>query len=108
MEKLLAGHIVDYLERFGLITSNQFGFKMGRSTDDQLLLAYSDVVSEVDQRNIVDMVYLDLSKVFDVVSHQILIGKVVRLGFNSAQIIGWIEGFLRVRIMSSMSIYLIS
>ena len=78
-------HTVEYLERFELITFNQFGFRRGYSTEEQLL--FSDLVSKVDQRNIVHMVYFDLSKSFDVVSHRVLIGKVTRL-VSSVQIVG--------------------
>ena len=40
MERLLKSHAVEYLEVNGLLSEFQFGFRKGRSTEDQLLLMY--------------------------------------------------------------------
>ena len=45
------------------------------------------------------MAYLDFPKAFDVVSQEVLIDRIACLGF-SAQIVGWIGGFLLDRCMS--------
>ena len=97
-ERLLANHIINYLEENAVLSNRQFGFRKGRSTEDQLLLSYGKIVKEVDQGRIVDAVYLDYSKAFDVLSHQILLAKVESLGF-SQQIITWISSFLVGRTM---------
>ena len=43
MERSLASHIMNYLEDNNLLSSRQFGFRAGRSTEDQLLLMYGRV-----------------------------------------------------------------
>ena len=93
MERLVSAHMLEYLNRFELLSPKQFGFRKGHSTEDQLLLTYSKVIEQVDQGNTVDMVYLDYSKAFDVVCHSVLLGKLEQLGFNR-QILVWLEGFL--------------
>ena len=99
LERLIATHIMDFLEENQLLSNRQFGFRRGRSTEDQLLLVYSEVVRWVDAGKVVDMVYLDFSKAFDLVSHRILLEKLSLLGFDNC-IIGWVEGFLVGRYMS--------
>ena len=98
MERLLHGHMMDYLECGGLLSDKQFGFRSGRSTEDQLLLAYSDVIGRVDVGGAVDMVYLDFSKAFDLVSHSVLLTKLRRLGFEGG-VVRWVESFISGREM---------
>ena len=43
MERLITEHLTGFLERELLLNPNQFGFRAGRSTMDQLLLVYSEV-----------------------------------------------------------------
>ena len=47
----------------------------------------------------VDRAYLDFSKGFDLVCHEILMEKLVALGIESCSII-WVKGFLQGRLMS--------
>ena len=99
MERILAKHIMQYLEENMLISPNQFGFRGGRGTEDQLLGMYEKVRQWVDVGGAVDLILLDYSKAFDKVSHPILIEKLYLLGFDE-NLIRWIEGFLMERSMS--------
>ena len=89
MERLISAHITEFLDHNGLLSNRQFGFRKGRSTEDQLLLTYGGVVSEVDRGQVVDMIFLDFSKAFDLVSHSLLLTKLSCLGF-SAGVTRWI------------------
>ena len=100
MERIIAGHIESYLEANGFIEQGQFGFRRGRSTEDQLLLVYCEVARLVDLGCVVDMVFLDFSKAFDLVSHQMLLEKLLALRFDP-YIVGWIRDFL---VRHSMSV----
>ena len=64
----------EYLELNSLLAAEQFWFRMLRSVEDQLLLAYSGCV--------VDVVFLYFSKAFDVVSHFIVLSKLQILGIG--------------------------
>ena len=99
MEHVLVEHITSYLEEHGLLSDMQFGFRRGRSTEDQMLLVYDRVSQLVDAGEIVDMAYLDFSKAFDLVSHQLLMDKLSLLGFDRC-ILDWIRDFLSGRSMS--------
>ena len=96
LERILSNHIKEYLQDNGILNARQFGFRSGMCAEDQLLLTYADVVAELDEGWAVDMVFLDFSKAFDVVSHGVILRKIEELGFCD-QVVGWTRGFLSSR-----------
>ena len=54
-----------------------------------MLLVYSDVAAMVDNGFGVDLIMLNFSKVFDVVSHTVLLEKLRNIGV-SAVLLNWI------------------
>jgi len=50
----------------------------------------------VDERRAVDVVYLDFSKAFDTISHNILLGKLRKCGLDEWSV-RWIENWLNGR-----------
>ena len=62
-EKVILRQLTEYLEREGIITDKQFGFRIGRSIVTNLLFFYPrviDITQELDEW--VDYIYLDLKK----------------------------------------------
>ena len=98
LEKIICAELYKYLDDGGVLLDDQFGFRPGRSTEDQLLLMYDDVTRWVDSGSVVVAVLFDFSKAFDVVSHCVLLEKLSSLGVRDP-LLGWIEHFLRGRIM---------
>ena len=97
-ERLVVGHIMSFLDSNSVLSPNQFGFRAGRSTEDQLLLFYNDVAKAVDGGQAVDVLFLDFSRAFDMLNHNILLARLVSLGF-SGEIVEWVRCFLRGRTM---------
>ena len=56
------------------------------------------MVEQIDGGKVVDVIYLDFRKAFDVINHSVLLGKLRAIGF-SYQMLGWIESFLVSRSM---------
>ena len=77
-ERILTEDIYDQLSRNHLITSAQYGFIKGRSTELQLLNCSCDWVNAIDTKCFADTVYIDLAKAFDTVSHTKLLHKLYR------------------------------
>ena len=64
--------VVNCLESNDLLSENQFRLRKGKSVEDQLLVTYGEAVRLVDKGFVVDMIFLDFSKTFDVVNHSIV------------------------------------
>ena len=58
---MVAEHIRCYLAENMLLYNGRFGFRKARSVEDQLLLTYGDVALQVDDDNVVDVLYMDYS-----------------------------------------------
>lgn len=97
-ERIIANHIMEYLDREDILTTRQFGFRRGRSAEDQLLISYGKIVRDLDSGYLVDAIYLDFSKAFDVISHAVLLDKLDALGLPPL-VLGWIHSFLCGRMM---------
>ena len=54
---------------------------------------------EMHEAKVVDMAYIDFSKAVDMVSHLLLLDKLLLLGFYPI-VISWIKSFLKGRTMS--------
>ena len=95
-EKLVNNRTVDHLEKCGLFSDFQCGFRSSRSTA-YLLTVVSDRIARVFNRSgATPAVALDISKAFDIVWHAGLLQK-VRSYRISGQIFGLISSFLSNR-----------
>ena len=89
-EKLVNNRIIDHLEKCGLFSDFQYGFRSSRSIAD-LLIVVSDRMSGATRA-----LALDISKAFDRVWHAGLLHKLKSYGI-SGQIFGLISSFLSNR-----------
>ena len=92
-ERILTEDIYDHLSRNHRITSAQYGFIKGRSTELQLLNCSCDRVNAIDTKCFADTVYIDLAKTFDTVSHNKLIHKLHKYGITG-NILQWFSSYL--------------
>ena len=88
-EKLVNNRIVDHLEKCGLFSDFQYGFRSSRSTADPLTVV-SDRIARAFNRSVdTRAVALDIFKTFDRVCHAGLLHKFMSYGI-SGQIFGLI------------------
>ena len=74
-EKVIRKKLVKYLNDNNLFNPTQHGFRQGRSCLSQLLSHYDSILSKLEEGKEVDVIYLDFSKAFDKVDHEILLSK---------------------------------
>ena len=61
LERVIYRSLYLYLEDNGVLSADQFGFRAGRSTEDQLLLVYDKVTRWMDEGQVVDVVLFDFA-----------------------------------------------
>ena len=64
LERIITTKLYQYLESNSILSPNQFGFRSGRSVEDQLLLTYNDVTYWMDNGNMIDLIFFDFAKAF--------------------------------------------
>ncbi|MDQ5930176.1 MAG: hypothetical protein QG594_1963 [Bacteroidota bacterium] len=82
-EILVAKKMKHYLESNGILHDSQFGFRAGRSCELALNTIVEDWREDLDDNREVVAVFLDLSKAFDTVDHQLLLKKMHFYNFSS-------------------------
>ena len=95
-EKLVNNRIVDHLEKCGLFSDFQYGFRSCRSTADLLTVVSDRIARAFNRSGVTRAVALDISKAFDRVWHAGLLDKLKSCGI-SGQIFGVISSFLSNR-----------
>ena len=95
-EKLVNNKIVDHLEKCGLFSDFQYGFKSCRSTADLLTVVSDRIARAFNRSGTTRAVALDISKAFDWVWHAGLLHKRKSYGV-SGQIFSLISSFLSNR-----------
>ncbi|CAM5121123.1 unnamed protein product [Eretmochelys imbricata] len=107
MEQVLKESILKHLHERKLIRNSQHGFTKGKSCLTNLITFYDEITGSVDEGKAVDVLFLDFSKAFDMVSHSIHVSKLKKYGLDECTI-RWVESWLdcraqRVMINGSMS-----
>ncbi|CAM4639166.1 unnamed protein product [Lepidochelys kempii] len=107
MEQVLKESILKHLEERKVIRNSQHGFTKAKSCLTNVIAFYDKRTGSVDEGKAVDVLFLDFSKAFDMVSHSILASKLKKYGLDEWTI-RWIESWLdcraqRVVINGSMS-----
>ena len=94
LEKLIYNSLSEFVSN--RISIQQFGFTKGRSSLQQLLVYFSNVVDTTNGSASVDVMYLDLCKAFDSVSHTKLLHKLHTCGI-SGKLWNWFKFYLHDR-----------
>lgn len=96
IEKVVSKRLTSFLEKSEIFNNNQHGFRKGRSTTSALAQFLNNLYKALDDGNTCLGLFLDLSKAFDLVNHEMLLGKLERFGVRGVAL-QWFESYLRGR-----------
>ena len=98
LEKLIRDKLSSWFKNNNVIPVEQHGFTPSASTATQLADTLYDWKIAINDGNSVDVIYFDLSKAFDKVSHQKLLYKLSHLGVRGP-LLNWLRSYLDGRNM---------
>ena len=81
-EKIIHNKMMSFIDKFKIIDTAQHGFQERDSTNLALATIYEKLLSNLNDNKFTCSVFLDLSKAFDTVNHDILIKKIQHYGFR--------------------------
>ena len=75
LERVMYSRLIEYLETFKILLDNQFGFRKWHSSYMALMQLTDQLIKSLEKGETVIGVFLDFSKAFDTVDHDILLKK---------------------------------
>jgi len=96
LEKLMSKRLIKFLDEKNLLNNKQFGFRKNHSTTHAVLSIVNNIQCAIEANEYSCGIFLDLSKAFDTVNHQILLTKLNHYGiFGTAG--NWFLSYLSNR-----------
>ena len=96
MEKIILSRLVDFLKSENLLSINQHGFIKQKSTVTCLLECLDSWSRCFEEHSSVDILYIDISKAFDSISHAKLLALLQAMGVKGL-LLKWIQVWLTQR-----------
>ncbi len=93
-EKIIYKRLYFFIEQY--LYNKQFGFRTKHSTIQAVLEFCADTIDSLENKNVTMATFLDLSKAFDTIDHNILLRKLEMYGIRGVAL-KWFESYLSGR-----------
>ena len=100
IERAVVAQLLDHLKDNNLMDIYQSAYRMFHSTETALLKVRNDILMEMDKRNTVMLVLLDLSAAFDTIDHNILLNRLEKRCGITGTALRWFNSYLTGRSQS--------
>jgi hypothetical protein len=97
LEKIMYNRLISFLTKCNILTEKQFGFREQHSTYMALLSLIDKITNELDTQNFSLGIFIDLSKAFDTLDHNILLNKLAHYGIRGV-VNDWFHSYLSDRL----------
>ena len=92
LERVIYNRMVHYLDNYNSLCHQQFGFRKGYSTSMALIRLSDQLFTAIDNKKFTIGIFLDLSKAFDTVNHEILFTELEHYGFRGI-VLDWMKSY---------------
>ena len=96
LEKVVSTRLMKHLEENNILSNNQFAYRKGKSTELAITEYVKNVMDNLANNNITISVFLDLTRAFDCVDHDILLAKLEHYGVKN-EALNWFKTYLKDR-----------
>ena len=97
LKKALCKQLVSYLDANNLMPRNQSAYRRNHSTELALTKAFSDIMSAIDNGNLILLSLMDLSVAFDCVDHEILLNRLGHSFGIQFKVLKWLTSYITGR-----------
>ena len=98
LEKLVYKRVYSFLDSNGSLYTSQYGFRSNHSTDNVVTELLGEVLKNLENKRYTLAIFLDLSKAFDTLEHEVVIKKLARYGIRGT-CQEWFKSYLSNRTM---------
>ena len=92
VERVIQQQLYRYLSQNHLLAPTQHGFRPRHSTETALLSVTDRILAATDRGEISMLCLIDLSKCFDVIDHELLLGKLTMHGIVTSWFAAYLQG----------------
>jgi len=84
-EKVLSNRLLSYFKKIGIPSKSQYGFQTKSSTYMAIVNVVEEITKSIENGCFSIGVFIDLSKAFDTMDHEILLAKLLKYGIRGKQ-----------------------
>ncbi|RVE46275.1 hypothetical protein evm_009099 [Chilo suppressalis] len=96
IEKIVCKRIYRFFEKYKVLNKNQHGFREKHSTTSAVLDCSFEILNALNENKCAVVVFMDVSKAYDRVLHEVLLKKLEQLGILG-NTVKWLASYLKDR-----------